>query len=191
MAEINVLLKLKDSAGNVINPRKEDGHGSAAGTPTHVSVVGGATAAKQDTGNTHLGNISSDTLQLVVLMTALVALDFTKQGTKGTAANAWPVRDDLATESHADDQNGDGTVKNFAIAADSHFVMVDVDNTSGSDTATYRARATCDGSTPTAVNGFVCRSGQITYLPFPCVGGVVKVFAPLGTVVAAQGGKRA
>jgi len=113
------------------------------------------------------------------------------QGTKGSAANAWPMRDDLATESHAADQNGAGAVLDFTITADSHFVMVDVDNTSSSDTATYRARATCDGTTPSATVGFVCRSGQTTYLPFPSVAGVIKVYAPSGTVVAAQGGKRA
>lgn len=43
MAEINLLLKLRNALGVVINPRKEDGHGSAVGTPTHVSVTNLAT----------------------------------------------------------------------------------------------------------------------------------------------------
>ncbi len=39
MGEINLLLKLKNLLGTVINPRQEDGHGSAAGTPTFVQSI--------------------------------------------------------------------------------------------------------------------------------------------------------
>ena len=39
MAWKNLLLKLRNAAGMVINPRREDGHGAAAGGPSYVALV--------------------------------------------------------------------------------------------------------------------------------------------------------
>lgn len=194
---------LNKAGDGLIEQRREDGHGSAADkrsfvqteltqplTEAQLDARELATASKQDTANSSLANIDADTLQMVVLLTALLAIDFSKQGTKGAAANAWPVRDDLATELHAQDQPGAGAVLTFNFATAADFLMVDVDNTASNDTATYLCRATLDGSAPSAVLGFVCRSGQTTYLPFPSTG-AVKVFAPAGVVVSVQAGKRA
>lgn len=84
MAEFNLLLKLRDVLGAVINPRREDGHGSAVGTPTHVSVAslpsGLATAAKQDTQQTALDGIGTDTQALVITSAS------TAQSTAGIGA---------------------------------------------------------------------------------------------------------
>lgn len=94
------------------------------------------------------------------------------------------VRDDYATESHATDQVGANAVLAFAVAPGS-MVVVDVDPTDPTDFDNYRARATCDGSVPTASSGFVCRAGASTYLPVP-TSGTVNVWAPTGVVVAVQ-----
>lgn len=93
------------------------------------------------------------------------------------------VADDYDTAAHASDQAGANAVLTFTLAA-GKMVLVDVDPTSSSDTANYRARATVDGTTPTAMTGFVCRPGT-TYLPVACAG-TVKVYAPSGVTVAVQ-----
>lgn len=93
------------------------------------------------------------------------------------------VHDDLATEGHAVDQEGANAVLTFNVTA-GHLVMVDVDPVAANDTLNYRARATCNGSTPTAISGFVCRPGT-SYLPLPTAG-TVKVWAPTGVIVAVQ-----
>lgn len=108
------------------------------------------------------------------------------QGAAGAATNRWPVKDQFTSIEYVTDQNGAGAVLSFTVSGAGDFLMVDVDNTSVSDYTTYRARATVDGSTPTATTGIVCRSGQTTYVPFPTTGTSIKVFAPSGTVVAVQ-----
>lgn len=105
-----------------------------------------------------------------------------------TPADTQPVADDYAANEHEADQTGAGAVLTFTVTA-AEFVMVDVDNAGAEDDTVYRARATLDGTDPTATTGFVCRSGTTTYLPFPTAG-TVKVFAPAGTVVAVQTGRR-
>lgn len=100
-----------------------------------------------------------------------------------------PVADDYAVDRLTADQNGAGAVLTFS-PGPLALVAVDVDPTTSTDTATYICRATVDGSTPTASLGWRCRSGQTTYLPVPCPGGVVKVFAPTGVFVSVQGGAR-
>lgn len=65
MTEINWLLKLKNAAGVVQNPRKEDGHGSAVGTPTHVQVGTSALPAGAATEVTLAARSSEATLALV------------------------------------------------------------------------------------------------------------------------------
>lgn len=100
-----------------------------------------------------------------------------------------PVQDDYPDNECQADQNGADAVLTFTLSAAANFVMIDVDNTSGTDPNTYRARATLDGSDPTATTGFVCRSGMTTYLPF-VTSGTVKVYAPTGVVVAVQAGGR-
>lgn len=104
-------------------------------------------------------------------------------------ASALPVQDDYQATEHEADQDGAGGVLAFPLSAAAQFVVVDVDNSSDSDTVTYRARATLDGSTPSETEGFVCRSGQSTCLPFPTAG-TVKVWAPTGVVVSVQAGRR-
>lgn len=98
-----------------------------------------------------------------------------------------PVADEYGAQTHVPDAAGAGAVLPFTVAAGTKFVIVDVDNSSGADTTTYRCRARLDGVDPTATTGFVCRSGQSTYLPFSVTGTVVKVFAPTGVTVAVQG----
>jgi hypothetical protein len=101
------------------------------------------------------------------------------------------VADHFSSVEHEVDQPGAGAVLPFTLSAAGDFIMVDVDNTDDEDTATYRARATLDGSEPSATSGFVCRSGQTTFLPFPMTGVTVKVWAPAGVVVAVQAGRYA
>lgn len=97
--------------------------------------------------------------------------------------------DDYADNECLPDQTGNDDVKTFTLSGASDMILVDVDNVSSTDSTTYRARATLDGSTPTATTGYVCRSGMTTYIPFHCEG-TVKVYAPSGTVVAVQAGSR-
>lgn len=106
-----------------------------------------------------------------------------------TKANRVPARDDFSAVEHSPDQLGADGVLPFTLSEVGDFVMVDVDNTGPTDYTTYRARATVDGTTPSASVGFVCRSGTTSYLPFPMNGNVVKVFAPANTVVAVQVGR--
>lgn len=100
------------------------------------------------------------------------------------------VKDELLTIEHTTDVTGTGTVVNFNLTQTAEFVMVDVDNTSSTDNNTYRVRVTIDGQTPTSTFGFVCRSGQTTYIPVNMTGTIVKAFIPTGVVVAVQAANR-
>lgn len=108
----------------------------------------------------------------------------------GGVNNPLHVIDRMSVVLHSPDQNGANTVLSFDMGSVGDFVMVDVDNLSPTDYIVYRTRAKLDGTDPDASTGFVCRSGQTTYLPFPTTG-IVKVFAQTGTVVSIQVGKNA
>lgn len=103
-----------------------------------------------------------------------------------STTNRLPVKDSLATAEFSADQAGVGAVLSFTFSGTADFVIVDVDSTD--PTVYYRARARLDGVAPTATVGFVCRSGQTTYLPF-ATGATVKVYAPNGTIVSVQVGR--
>jgi hypothetical protein len=107
---------------------------------------------------------------------------------KGAQTNDINVRDAYSAVEYEADQNGANAVLTFTLSADADFIIVDADNITTTDYTAFRCRATIDGTTPSATVGFVCRSGQSTYLPFPS-GSVVKVYAQTGVVVAVQAGR--
>lgn len=100
-----------------------------------------------------------------------------------------PTRDDFDGDAITPDQAGANAVLEFVVPA-LRLVAVDVDPVDPEDGFPYICRAAVDGSAPAANRGWRCRSGQTTYLPVPCVGGTVKVFAPTGVSVSVQGGVR-
>jgi hypothetical protein len=98
------------------------------------------------------------------------------------------VRDEYSAVEHEADQGGADAVLTFTLGVAADFLIVDADNTDTTDYTAFRCRATIDGTTPSATVGFVCRSGQSTYLPFPS-GTTIKVYTPTGVVVAVQAGR--
>lgn len=100
------------------------------------------------------------------------------------------VRDDYSGDVITADQLGSDEALDFDTGP-LFLVAVDVDPVDADDEASYLCRATVDGSAPTASQGWRCRSGQTTYLPVPCPGGTVRVWAPEGVSVSVQGGVRA
>lgn len=96
------------------------------------------------------------------------------------------VADYLASVEHEEVQSGADGVLTFTLSGAVDMVMVDVDPTNLADTDAYVARATVDGTTPTATVGFAVRAGQTTYLPLGSTG-TVKVYAPSGVDVAVHG----
>lgn len=93
------------------------------------------------------------------------------------------VADDYSLVDHAADQTGADAVLTFTLDPGA-LVWVDVDPSDPDDATAYRARATVDGTTPTATLGWVCRPGP-NPIPVPTAG-TVKVWAPAGVVVAVQ-----
>jgi hypothetical protein len=142
--------------------------------------------------NDHLASLDSDSLQLVVNTAAILSAISAQQPLTNAQLRASPpaVRDDYSGDALTTDQTGAGAVLEFAVPP-LHLVAVDVDPADLQDTTSYLCRATVDGSAPSATRGWRCRSGQTTYLPVPCAGGMVKVFAPAGVTVSVQGGVRA
>lgn len=96
-----------------------------------------------------------------------------------------PVSDDYDAPEYLADQTGADAILSFTASAAGRLVWVDVDPTDPTDTDNYRARATIDGSDPSATRGVVCRPGA-TPIPGTMTGSVVKVYAPTGVVVAVQ-----
>lgn len=206
MSLFPVVQRLLDKAGTAfIEPRREDGHGSSALTPTFVDTGITQPTTPADTQPVS-GTVALDATTLAALETVQVgnlpseyplpaaqvaALTPQTNALTNDQLRAAPIEviDDYATTQSAADQTGADNVLTFNFTSPADFVMVDVDVTTPTDYATYRARALLDGSNPSASTGFVCRSGTTTYLPFP-TSGVVKVFAPTGTVVAVQVGRR-
>lgn len=159
--------------------------------------LGGATLAALETITTVISNWPSDFPDAAVLakleaIRALLAGTLTATVTGTVAVSNFPadqkVHDDFATESHAVQQEGADAVLTFTIAA-GQMVGVSVLPATANDTLFYYACATCDGSTPTATQGFVCAVGGMTYLPAPTAG-TVKVYAPAGTLVQVSGWSR-
>lgn len=150
-----------------------------------------ATAQGQDEIRDLLDGIDDDTLQLVLLLSSISSRLQTDALTDAQLrASAPAVRDDYDGDAVTEDQAGADAVLDFATGP-LQLVAVDVDPDDPQDEVVYLCRATVDGSAPTVARGWRCRSGQTTYLPVPCPGGTVRVWAPAGVSVSVQGGVRA
>lgn len=137
-----------------------------------------------------LNAIDDDTLQMVTLLGSISARLQTDALTNAQLRAA-PVQtqDDYSGDALTDAQPGADGVLTFTVPALA-LVAVDVDPVDLQDSLQYLCLATVDGSAPSATRGWRCRSGQTTFLPVPCAGGVVKVWAPVGVSVSVQGGVR-
>lgn len=97
------------------------------------------------------------------------------------------VKDRLPREILTPDQLGADAVLTFNLGAASSLVVVNVDPIDPEDDRVYLCRASLGATDPAANLGHRCRSGQATYIPFPCAG-TVKVFAPAGVSVSVEAG---
>lgn len=88
------------------------------------------------------------------------------------------VKDEYTSAIHLDDQTGANAVLTFDFGtAVSLYIITSIGGTS---------RASSTATAPTATKGIVCIDGAPTYVPVANAG-VVKVYAPTGSVVSCSG----
>lgn len=191
MALLDVVFRLLNKAGDgFIEPRREDGHGSAVETPSHVILPAAQvqTDALTDAELRALPVVVDTQLDqpLTDLQLRAAPIEVTGSLTIDPPA-LQQVADDYQTGEILPDQIGVGGVLTFTFSAPVQNIWVYAVNPLAPDDL-GEVRVDPFGGTPTASLGIPVALGGIT--PIPTTATVVRVLAPNGVRVTVYGNRR-